>query len=262
MEQQEIEKRLSDVMRFLRNQREQITKLNAKMAQLENTLTHCLDDDLSLWLFRNRTERMDPTVPIFDVGRADFHAARYRFAAARVKSLDVADIACGTGYGCRFLMEPGKAKSVIGVDIAEDAIAYATQRHRVPGIEYRCAPANALPFEANSLDTIVSFETIERVDDDLAVISEFARVLRENGKLICSTPNDWPLEIAPFHKKIYNRDSFRDLLSTKFNVLEMFNQNSGTDFDYNRAQKAGIVPTTDKNQFLAECFIAVCEVRK
>ena len=262
MEQQEIEKRLSDAMRFLRNQREQIAKLNAKMAQLENTLTHCLDDDLSLWLFRNRTERMDPTVPIFDVGRAEFHAARYRFSAERVSGFDVADVACGTGYGCRMLMEQGQAKSVIGVDIAEDAVAYATKRHRVPGIDYRCAPANVLPIEPNSLDTIVSFETIEHVDDDQAVINEFARVLRPSGKLICSTPNDWPLEIAPFHKKVFNRDSFRELLATKFNVLEMFNQNSGTDFDYNRAQKAGIVPTTDKNQFLAECFIAVCEVRK
>ena len=38
-------------------------------------------------------------------------------------------------------------------------------------------------------DVIVSFETIEHVDNGEKVFSEFNRVLKDNGLLIISTPN-------------------------------------------------------------------------
>ena len=86
-------------------------------------------------------------------------------------------------------------------------------------------------------------------------------MLRPQGLLICSTPNMWPLEIAPHHVRVYNRDSFLNVLSAHFDVLELFNQNSGTQFAFNREQERGIIPTDDSNHELAECFLAVARLR-
>ena len=70
------------------------------------------------WLAKNRLERMDATLNMFDEKRREFHLDRYRFAAARVARQKVLDCACGTGYGVRLLCEQGRAALVIGVDIA------------------------------------------------------------------------------------------------------------------------------------------------
>ncbi|MFM7116190.1 MAG: class I SAM-dependent methyltransferase, partial [Planctomycetota bacterium] len=136
MDQPNLEKRVTDALQYIRNQREQIAALRERVTRLETTLEHCLGSEGGLWLYRNRSERMDPTVPIFDSGRAEFHLARYRFASSYVSGKDVVDIACGTGYGTRLLCESGKAKSVLGIDIDDAAIAYARKKHWLPTSSY------------------------------------------------------------------------------------------------------------------------------
>lgn len=255
-----LEKRVSDALRYLRNQKDQLAKLRGRVARLEQTMNLCLGSDAALWLFRNRGERMDPTVPIFDEGRAEFHAARYRFAASYVRGQQVLDIACGTGYGCRMLIELGAAQSVTGMDLAEDALNYARQTHGVAGTVFLSGDVTRIPADDRSFDVVVSFETIEHVEHSELAVQEFARVLRPEGCLICSTPNQWPLAIAPFHRRVFDRDSFTALLRPHFSQLQLFNQNSGTEFEFNRGQPAGIVPTTSENEHLAECFLALCRI--
>jgi SAM-dependent methyltransferase len=105
---------------------------------------------------------------------------------------------------------------------------------------------------------IISFETIEHVPDDHSLIEEFFRVLRPGGHLIVSTPNQWPLEDAPFHVREYDRNSFLHVLESRFDCLELYNQNSGSETPLNHGQPRRIVATTATNEHLAECFIAVC----
>lgn len=224
---------------------------------LERTLERVSEDPLMAWLYRNRSERMDATVPIFPDARRRFHLARYEFAAARVGGLSVADIACGTGYGSEILLKQGGAAAVTGIDVCPDAIDYARARHAAAGISFHVADALSSGLASGSVDAVVSFETIEHVADAEGLVSEFARILKPAGLLICSTPNAWPLEIAPHHVREFDRASFLDMLERHFLVNELFNQNSGSDFVYNRGQAEGIVPTTDANHDLAECFIAV-----
>ena len=83
--------------------------------------------------------------------------------------------------------------------------------------------------------------------------------LKKDGLFIVSTPNSWPLSIAPFHTKEYDLDEFKRVLETKFEIESIYNQNSGTPWKYNHNEKRGIVVTTDENKNLAECFIAVCK---
>jgi 2-polyprenyl-3-methyl-5-hydroxy-6-metoxy-1,4-benzoquinol methylase len=194
----------------------------------------------------------------FDEKRREFHLDRYRFAAARVKRQRVLDCACGTGYGVRLLCEQGNAAQVIGVDIAPASVDYARRHHGVVSAVYLCASADRLPLADGSVDVVTSFETIEHVPDDHSLIEEFHRVLRPNGQLIVSTPNQWPLKDTPFHVREYDRNSFIAVLESCFNCLEIYNQNSDSDTPLNHGQARGIVPTTPENDGLAECFIAVC----
>lgn len=218
-----------------------------------------LAEETTQWLEQNRLERMDATVDVFDPKRREFHLDRYRFAAKRVQGRQVLDCACGTGYGVRLLREQGLAARVIGVDIAAASIKYAWKHHGVSSAMYLCASGDRLPLVDASVDLVTSFETIEHVSNDGFLVNEFYRVLRPNGKLIVSTPNQWPLENTPFHVREYDRNSFVAVIESRFDCLELYNQNSGSDTPLNHGQTRGIVATTPKNEHLAECFIAVCQ---
>ena len=238
------------------------TRLNrpddAGKVQTETGAQTVVLDPSTQWLQQNRLERMDATVEIFDPKRREFHLDRYRFAAQRVRGRKVLDCACGTGYGVRLLREVGEAASVIGVDIEDKAIAYAIQRHQVDSAAFICSSGENLPLSDNSVDIVTSFETIEHVPDDVALVEEFYRVLRTDGILIVSTPNQWPLADTPHHVREYDQSSFLKVLESRFACVELYNQNSGCATLHNHDQVRGIVTTMPYNEHLAECYLAVC----
>ncbi len=257
----ELKQQVQQQLKYIQNQRQQLQDIRERLEKIERWLPYLQFQPHVQWLMENRSERMDPTVPIFDPGRADFHLDRYLFAAGYCHHRRVADVACGTGYGSQHLRQVGGAASVMGIDLCPEAIAYAVARHGGPGIEFRSAAGERTGLASASMDVVVSFETIEHVADDQALLQEFSRILVPGGLLVCSTPNLWPLAIAPHHVREYDRDSFLEALAPAFTVQALFNQNSGTTFEFNRGQPRGIVPTTNENHTLAECFLAVCQRR-
>lgn len=116
------------------------------------------------------------------------HKERYRFAANYVKNKTVLDIACGVGYGSAILKRAG-AKRVLGIDINKEAINYAHAYYQAPGISFRIGNALAIPSKSKSVDVVISLETIEHVKNANLFLKELARVLKDGGVLILSTPN-------------------------------------------------------------------------
>lgn len=249
--------------RLARNMARQYGRLNSVgktgFEQSPKSVRVQLPGDTTQWLEQNRLERMDATVDIFDAKRREFHLDRYRFATQRVKGRRVLDCACGTGYGVRLLREVGDAAHVVGIDIERNAIEYAQNNHQVGSTVFICSSGEQLALPDACVDVVTSFETIEHVPDDAALLKEFHRVLSPNGILIISTPNQWPLRATPYHVREYNRESFIGVLEPRFDWLALFNQNSGSDSSHNHGQARGIVATTAENEVLAECFIAVCQ---
>src|SRR5438552_3140770 len=111
-------------------------------------------------------ERIVPDVPECGPGTPlyETHLARYRFAAPLAAGGTVLDIACGVGYGSRFLADHGAAR-VIGGDISAAAIAYAERRYASPATAFAVMSADELPLASSSVDCVVSMETIEHVPD-------------------------------------------------------------------------------------------------
>ncbi|WP_432288741.1 methyltransferase domain-containing protein (plasmid) [Aminobacter sp. BA135] len=155
------------------------------------------------------------------------HLHRYKLALELADDKDVLDIASGEGYGSHMLM--ARARSVIGVDIDPEAVSHAQLKYRHAGLSFVQGSATEIPLEDNSIDIVVSFETIEHLDDHDKMISELLRVLRPNGTLIISSPNkavysDKTHYKNQFHKKELYTDEFIDLIRSNFANIAHYSQ--------------------------------------
>ncbi|MBW4553632.1 MAG: methyltransferase domain-containing protein [Aphanocapsa sp. GSE-SYN-MK-11-07L] len=155
------------------------------------------------------------------------HLHRYLAALEFVKDKTVMDIACGEGYGSSILSE--YAQSVLGVDINRECIDHAKKRYENSKLEFLVASCEKIPINAQSIDVVISFETIEHHDKHEAMIEELKRVLKPDGLIIISSPNrlvysDQPNNHNPFHVKELYFDEFRNLLNKNFENLYFFGQ--------------------------------------
>ena len=157
------------------------------------------------------------------------HFHRYLFALRFAEDRELIDVASGEGYGSALLAQA--AKVVIGVDVDAAAVENANRRYKSQGLSFQVGDATKLPCDSNSSDLVVSFETIEHLEDHDTFLAEVKRVLRTDGLLIVSTP-DKPqyhatlAEPNPFHRKELNRAEFESLLRTYFQNVRLFEQRS------------------------------------
>jgi 2-polyprenyl-3-methyl-5-hydroxy-6-metoxy-1,4-benzoquinol methylase len=155
------------------------------------------------------------------------HYARYAMAQHFVAGKTVLDCASGEGYGSALLAQ--KAAHVIGVDIAADAIQHAKARYPLSNLEFHCASALDLPLANHSVDTIVSFETLEHMVEHQALLASFKRVLKADGTLLISTPDKYRYTDLSgyqneFHVKELYRAEFEALLGQHFRHFKLFGQ--------------------------------------
>src|SRR5215475_9744123 len=88
------------------------------------------------------------------------HIQRYEFALSYCRGKSVLDAGCGTGYGSHFLAANG-AKSVLAVDISDEALTEARQRYKAGGLSYERRDVESLgddPALSGKFDVIVNFE--------------------------------------------------------------------------------------------------------
>jgi ubiquinone/menaquinone biosynthesis C-methylase UbiE len=116
------------------------------------------------------------------------HWHRYCAVRSVAAKKRVLDAACGEGYGSALLAE--LASEVTGVDIDTDAIRHAAARYGgKPNLRFVQASCAALPLADASTDVVISFETIEHIAHQEAMLAEFRRVLVPDGILVVSSPN-------------------------------------------------------------------------
>jgi len=156
------------------------------------------------------------------------HWHRYHFAAKLVAARAVLDVACGTGYGSALLAR--QARHVVGVDISAETIEYARTLYApATNLEFRQAACAALPFPDATFDAVVSFETIEHIQEQAQFLDEVRRVLRPDGLFVLSSPNK--LEYSdrrgftnPYHLGELYRDALASLLAPRFPHTTWFGQ--------------------------------------
>jgi SAM-dependent methyltransferase len=172
------------------------------------------------------------------------HVARYLLAARLAPGRRVLDAACGEGYGTAMLAGAGAAR-VVGVDVDEETVAHARRQY---GLDARVGDVGELPFADGEFDLVVSFETIEHVPDPEQVLSEFARVLGDDGLLLVSTPNAREYLVDnPFHVRELTPEELIDALESRFaEVRPLYQQNFLTSAIFD----AGTLALADREQRL------------
>lgn len=136
------------------------------------------------------------------------HLFRYNFAKKHIYSGEVLDAACGSGYGSEIL----PYNNYFGIDYADYNIKYAADNYSQGNRKYIEKDIYLLSdlFEKNRFDSIVSFETLEHLDNPILALQVFDKLLKPGGKIVASIPLNHP-DIL-YHKKVYNHESVRRLL--------------------------------------------------
>ncbi|SAL48185.1 type 11 methyltransferase [Caballeronia cordobensis] len=147
---------------------------------------------------------------------AAIHIARYLTVKDLCSGRKVLDVACGEGYGSWLISKWG-AKSVLGVDISEKAVANAKKRFKADGLTFECGSGEKLAELAGpqQFDLIVSMETIEHVDDPELFLENIKSLASDNATIVISAPNDyWYYDrggFNEFHKRKFTLEEFKAL---------------------------------------------------
>lgn len=115
------------------------------------------------------------------------HYHRYCLARDLVVGRDVLDVAAGEGYGSALLA--GVARSVVGVEIDPTSVRHARAAYDLPNVRFLEGDATRMSLPDACVDAVVSFETLEHLQDQEAFLAEIRRVLRPGGLLLISTPD-------------------------------------------------------------------------
>jgi len=102
------------------------------------------------------------------------------------KGLIAADLGCGNGAMCRWLISQGAA-SVIGFDAAEKMLARARQLTPYSAkLDYRHADLNLITLGINTFDLIVSGLALHYIEDFRGLAAKIAAALRADGSFVFS----------------------------------------------------------------------------
>ncbi len=155
------------------------------------------------------------------------HYHRYQMVADWVNNKVVLDAACGEGYGS-FLMAKSAAR-VLGVDIADEAIEHAKKTYQRSNLRFMQGDVLNLDLPDNSVDVVVSFETIEHLADHQLLLKQFKRVLKTDGLLIISTPDKAEYSDKTgfeneYHVRELYQNEFAELIGKAFKYTEWMGQ--------------------------------------
>lgn len=120
------------------------------------------------------------------VGKLPWHCRSIARRFGPFEGKAVLDVACGTGEWLAHFLEEG-ARAVAGIDLSERAIQACCLR--LPGGEFHCGPAEALPFATASFDIVTCMGSLEHFLDKPAALGEMCRVLKPGGCIVLLVPN-------------------------------------------------------------------------
>jgi len=187
------------------------------------------------------------------------HLHRYAMVKTYVKGKTVLDIASGEGYGSNLLKE--EASCVFGIDVDNVTIEKAKLKYKKDNLFFIQGSTSAIPLDDNSVDVVVSFETIEHHDEHEEMMEEIKRVLKPEGLTIISTPDkyyysDFTGFNNEFHVKELYKEDFVNLIYKKFKNTQLLNQKYANGISLIQDEK-----TNKKTKFYNGSYLKVEEVK-
>lgn len=193
------------------------------------------------------------------------HLKFYRFASQFIDSKHVADIGCGSGYGCDFMLKNG-ASSVSGTDISKAALQYARGKYG-DKIKFTLQTAVDLKeYADDTFDVITCSEVLEHLKEykkEEVAVSEMKRITKNNGLIILGTPNSELLK-----KHGFSYDEINAVFLKNFSEYIIFEnafipfENKESWFERKEQHKTGFIVSQNidmKESVLPRDTIAECK---
>lgn len=157
------------------------------------------------------------------------HLHRYYAITDLVRGKSILDAASGEGYGSYILSQ--YAYHVTGLDLSAEAIVHSKLTYAKDNISFVQGSIDELPIPDNSIDVVVSFETIEHVNEETQhrFLQEIKRVLKPNGLLVISTPDKYIYSERanyrnPYHVHEFDKEEFYHFLRYYFSEIDIYSQ--------------------------------------
>jgi 2-polyprenyl-3-methyl-5-hydroxy-6-metoxy-1,4-benzoquinol methylase len=158
----------------------------------------------------------------------------------------ILEIGCGIG-SVVFEMSK-KGYDIIGIDLSREVIEYG--RKKYGDIRLEVQPAEALPYDDESFDVVLSFDLLEHIARVDRHISEVHRVLRKDGFYLFQTPNKYSNAIFEtlYHKtlkwrwahpSLHTPGQLRRRLSRNGFQIQFVKMNPINEFTIRKLQKLG-----------------------
>ena len=168
----------------------------------------------------------------YDRNDADDHKFAYQQISQNAELLE---IGCGTG---KFLEQiSGITKNVTGLELNTLAAKSAVEKGFEVKVQFIEEHAKE---NSNCYDVVCAFQVLEHIADVRSFLDAALKLLKPNGKLIFSVPNNEPyfqrfskyevLNLPPHHMGLWNLDSFKKLCSVFDMNLENYAFTGHTSF--------------------------------
>ncbi|MCX7947886.1 MAG: ubiquinone/menaquinone biosynthesis methyltransferase [candidate division WOR-3 bacterium] len=108
----------------------------------------------------------------------------WRKRAVKFLNGRILDVATGTGEIVEVVVNTIKYDFIVGIDISKLMLKYAIKNRKYERVFYLFADGEKLPFKNNSFDSIVVAFGIRNFKNKEIALSEFYRVLKDNGILV------------------------------------------------------------------------------
>lgn len=133
----------------------------------------------------------------------------------------ILDVACGLGATSRYLTNYYPAENIIGINISDDQIRHCSKK--LPGARFEVMRAEALAFEAESIDNIVCIEAAFHFETRLDFLKEAHRVLKPEGRILLSDIfADVEHDLQPPENRVGSMDEYREVYrSAGFDAVEI-----------------------------------------
>jgi 2-polyprenyl-3-methyl-5-hydroxy-6-metoxy-1,4-benzoquinol methylase len=157
------------------------------------------------------------------------HLKRYDFSASNYKdevgeALNILDFGCGSGYGSKLFHKAFPNAKILGYDISEDAIKYASENNKAENVEFTNILENVLKNDA--YDIIILCDMIEHLTDE-----EQTKILNDllahspNATFYISTPlnnYDGQSKTNKHHINCFTKKRFENFLNNYFSSYTFY----------------------------------------
>lgn len=148
-------------------------------------------------------------------------AHRYYWSKKYCEGKDVVETACGTGQGLGYLNSI--SKSFIGSDISDEVLE-SPRAHYGDRVKILTLNADTLPFEDDSVDTLLVYEALYYIPNVENFFAETRRVLRNDGHILIVSANKDLYDFNPSphsHTYLGVVELKQELEKAGFEIVEM-----------------------------------------